>query len=104
MKTYKNIKQLIILSLLILIPVINFAQNGQRLNNINEQRSIPNVDTNFIQFSGLSPNYPGLWQINLRIPMATAPGGPAVVQIYLDSFASNDINQTGYRTVLYIGN
>ena len=69
----------------------------------NEQRSIPGVDTNFIQYSGLSPNYPGLWQINLRIPMATAPGAPAVILVYLDSVPSNDINATGYRTVLYIG-
>jgi uncharacterized protein (TIGR03437 family) len=67
-----------------------------------EQRSIPGVDNNFIEFSGLSPNYPGLWQINLRIPMAVNPGGPATILVQLNSVASNDINATGYRTVLYI--
>ncbi len=69
-----------------------------------EQRSIPNVDSNFIQYSGLSPNYPGLWQINLRIPQVTAPGGPAVILVYINSIPSNDITATGYRTVLYIAN
>ena len=38
-----------------------------------EQRNA-NGDVNFIEFSGLSPNFPGMWQINVRIPMATAPG------------------------------
>ena len=38
-----------------------------------EQRNA-NGDVNFIAFSGLSPSFPGMWQINVRIPMATAPG------------------------------
>jgi hypothetical protein len=70
----------------------------------NEQRSIPGVDTNFIAFSGLSPNYPGLWQLNLRIPQVTAPNTPATILVELNSVPSNNIAVTGYRTVLYIAN
>ncbi len=37
MKTYNKIRQLIIISLLIMIPFINFAQNGQRLKAVKEK-------------------------------------------------------------------
>ena len=67
----------------------------------NEQRSIPGVDNNFIEFSGLSPAYPGVWQINVRIPQATAAGAQAV-SLLLDSFADNSPGNTGYRIVFYV--
>jgi uncharacterized protein (TIGR03437 family) len=67
----------------------------------NEQRSIPGVDTNFISFSGLSPSYPGMWQVNVRIPMATAPGA-AGLGLLLNSFADNSPTSTGYRIVFYV--
>jgi len=42
-----------------------------------------------IQFSGLSPNYIGLWQLNVQIPM-DAPTGPAVpVRVVINSTTSN---------------
>src|ERR1019366_2291607 len=73
-----------------------------------EQRSIPGVDTNFIQFSGLSPAFPGMWQVNVRIPLATAAGAQAVA-LLLNSFPDNDPsptppngNGTGYRIVFYV--
>jgi uncharacterized protein (TIGR03437 family) len=37
-----------------------------------------------VQFSGLSPSYPGLWQINVYVPMVTVPsgsGGPSAVDV-----------------------
>ena len=67
----------------------------------NEQRSIPGVDKNFISFSGLSPSYPGMWQVNVRIPMATAPGA-AGLGLLLNSFADNSPASTGYRIVFYV--
>ena len=67
----------------------------------NEQRSIPGVDTNFIQFSGLSPNYPGMWQVNVRIPQATA-GGAQPLGLFLNSFPDNTPSVTGYRVVFYV--
>lgn len=66
-----------------------------------EQRSIPGVDTNFIAFSGLSPEFPGMWQINLRIPQATAPGAAALV-LLLNSVPDNMPAATGYRIVFYV--
>ncbi len=64
-----------------------------------EQRSIPGVDNNFIQFSGLSPAFPGMWQINVRIPQATAPGAQTV-RLVLNSVGDTDAS-TGYRIVFY---
>jgi uncharacterized protein (TIGR03437 family) len=73
-----------------------------------EQRSIPGADINFIQFSGLSPSFPGMWQVNVRIPQATAAGAQAV-GLLLNSFGDNDPspappngNGTGYRIVFYV--
>ena len=67
----------------------------------NELRSIPGVDTNFISFSGLSPSFPGMWQINVRIPLATAPGA-AGLGLVLNSFPDNSPASTGYRIVFYV--
>jgi uncharacterized protein (TIGR03437 family) len=66
-----------------------------------EVRSIPDVDTNFIAFSGLSPSFPGMWQINVRIPLATAPG-PAALGLLFNSFPDNTPAVTGYRVVFYV--
>ncbi len=59
------------------------------------------MDNNFISFSGLSPSFPGMWQINVRIPMATAPGA-AALGLLLNSFADNLPSSTGYRVVFYV--
>ena len=66
-----------------------------------EQRSIPGVDVNFVQFSGLSPAFPGMWQVNVRIPLATAAGAQPLGLLY-DSFADNLPSATGYRIVFYV--
>jgi len=55
-----------------------------------------------VQFSGLSPQFPGLWQINVRIPMATDPSAAAALLVSVNSIASNDIRATGFNTVIYV--
>src|ERR1035437_2916769 len=65
-----------------------------------EQRNL-NGDINFIQFSGLSPAYPGMWQINVRIPQATATG-PQPLSLFLNSYPDNLVAVTGYRIVFYV--
>jgi uncharacterized protein (TIGR03437 family) len=67
----------------------------------NEQRSIPGVDTNFIEFSGLSPSFPGMWQVNVRIPQVTAAGANVVSLLY-DSVPDNVASITGYKIVFYV--
>ena len=66
-----------------------------------EQRSIPGVDNNFISFSGLSPSYPGMWQVNVRIPQATAAGA-AALGLLLNSVPDNLPATTEYRVVFYV--
>jgi uncharacterized protein (TIGR03437 family) len=53
------------------------------------------------EFSGLSPNYPGMWQVNVQIPMATAPGQTPIA-LQLNSVGSNDPTVVGYRLVIYV--
>jgi uncharacterized protein (TIGR03437 family) len=66
-----------------------------------EQRSIPGVDNNFISFSGLSPSYPGMWQVNVRIPQATVSGAQALGLLFF-SIPDNLPSATGYRIVFYV--
>jgi uncharacterized protein (TIGR03437 family) len=65
-----------------------------------EQRNA-NGDVNFVAFSGLSPNFPGMWQINVRVPMATAPGAQPLGLLF-NSFPDNTPAVSGYRIVFYV--
>ena len=51
--------------------------------------------------SGLSPQYPGMWQINVQIPLSTAPGQTPIA-LQLNSVGSNDPAVVGYRMVFYV--
>jgi hypothetical protein len=65
-----------------------------------EQRN-QNGDVNFIQFSGLSPAFPGMWQVNVRIPKSTAPGANAL-SLFLNNVPDNLVGTTGYGVVFYV--
>ena len=58
-------------------------------------------DRSFVKFSGLSPNFPGIWQINVQIPYGVAPGQQPLL-IEVNSVSSIDAAVTGYRTVIYV--
>ena len=58
-------------------------------------------DRSFVKFSGLSPNFPGMWQINVQIPYGVAPGQQPLL-IEVNSVSSIDAAVTGYRTVIYV--
>ncbi len=64
-------------------------------------QNLPNEVRKPYEFSGLSPNYPGMWQINVQIPMATAPGQNGLA-LQLNSVGSNDPAVVGYRMVFYV--
>jgi hypothetical protein len=66
-----------------------------------EPRSIPGVDNNFIQFSGLSPAYPGMWQLNVRIPRSVAAGAQPL-SLTFENYPDNNPTDTGYRIVFYV--
>jgi uncharacterized protein (TIGR03437 family) len=42
-----------------------------------------------VEFSGLSPQFVGLWQINVRVPENTAITGQVPVQLFYDGLLSN---------------
>ena len=65
-----------------------------------EKRSTA-ADTNFIQFSGLSPSFPGMWQVNVRVPQACATGAQTVSFLY-DSVPDNIASVTKYTIVFYV--
>jgi uncharacterized protein (TIGR03437 family) len=67
--------------------------------------SCPLVGTevrDFFQGAFLSPQFPGLYQINMRIPQSTDPTAPAVILVTVDGVPSNVAAQTGYNTVVYV--
>jgi len=73
---------------------------GDFLDNIALTPSDPQ-DRSFVKFSGLSPNIPGIWQINVQIPYGVAPGQqPLLADI--NSIPSIDRTVTGYITVIYV--
>ncbi len=58
-------------------------------------------DGQFVQFSGLSPQFPGIWQINVQIPMATPPSQQTFIGILMNSV--NSLNPAVYRTIINVG-
>jgi hypothetical protein len=67
---------------------------------LGDEKRSNGADINFIQFSGLSPSSPGIWQVNVRIPQSTA-AGPETLRLVLNSVGDTDAN-TGYRVVFYV--
>ena len=59
------------------------------------------VDT--VQFSGLSPQFPGVWQINVRIPKSTGPGAQIPIFIVMNNVTSASA-ATGYVTTIAVKN
>jgi len=59
------------------------------------------VDT--VQFSGLSPQFPGVWQINVRIPKTTGPGAQVPLFIVMNNVTSQAA-PTGYITTISVKN
>jgi uncharacterized protein (TIGR03437 family) len=60
-------------------------------------------DPGAVTFSGLAPGLVGVWQINVRLPSATAPGQVQIL-IQVNSITSSDpVNTpTGYATVVSV--
>jgi uncharacterized protein (TIGR03437 family) len=59
------------------------------------------VDT--VSFSGLSPQFPGVWQINVRIPKSTGPGAQVPLLIVMNNYASQSV-AGGYVTTIAVKN
>jgi uncharacterized protein (TIGR03437 family) len=59
------------------------------------------VDT--VSFSGLSPQFPGVWQINVRVPKNTGPGAQVPLFIVMNNVTSQT-NATGYITTIAVKN
>jgi uncharacterized protein (TIGR03437 family) len=60
------------------------------------------VDT--VTFSGLSPQFPGVWQINVRIPKSTGPGAQVPLFIVMENVYSQTSPTTGYITTIAVKN
>ena len=73
---------------------------GDFTDNIALQPGDP-PDRSFVKFSGLSPNLPAVWQINVQIPFGVAPGKQPFL-ISVNSVNSIDFSVTGFRTVIYV--
>ncbi|MDE3165809.1 MAG: hypothetical protein KGN36_08390 [Acidobacteriota bacterium] len=60
------------------------------------------VPANPVQFSGLSPQFPGIWQINVRVPGVTDVTAPVPLVVLVNSVGSNVASITKYNTVIYV--
>jgi uncharacterized protein (TIGR03437 family) len=54
--------------------------------------NIARVPDENVTFSGLNPAFPGLWQVNVKIPDTTPPGNAIQVEIDLRGIHSNDLD------------
>jgi uncharacterized protein (TIGR03437 family) len=74
------------------LPVIDGEAPGSTLNSTSStpQVFISGVPAQ-VQFSGLNPVSPGLWQINVFIPNEPFIKGHVPVQIFVDGVASNEV-------------
>jgi uncharacterized protein (TIGR03437 family) len=63
--------------------------------------TVPNGPGGYVTYSGTS-GYPGLWQINVQIPMALQPNQAAVLLLQVNSIPSNGVNVNGVNTVVYV--
>ena len=51
------------------------------------------TDGKFVTFSGLSPQFPGVWQINVKVPMSTVAGSQVPIGITMNDINSADPSQ-----------
>jgi uncharacterized protein (TIGR03437 family) len=59
------------------------------------------VPSDPVQFSGLSPQFPGVWQINVRVPGITDTTAAVPLVISVNSIGSI-LPTAGYKTVIYV--
>ena len=60
------------------------------------------LDPGDVEYSGLAPNYVGLWQVNAKVPANAAPGA-VLVLVGLDGFFSNiDTAGNHIQTIIYV--
>jgi uncharacterized protein (TIGR03437 family) len=59
------------------------------------------VSSNWIPFTGLAPNFVGLWQVNAQVPMQTLPNAAAVIKVLFNGAASSD-PAPAFQTVIYV--
>src|SRR5262249_14957900 len=76
---------------------------GQFVDSIKplQGENVPGGAGGYVTYSGTS-GYPGLWQINVQIPMALDPNQAAVLLLQVNSIPSNGVNVNGVNAVVYI--
>jgi uncharacterized protein (TIGR03437 family) len=47
------------------------------------------LDPKYVEYSGLAPQFPGMWQVNVRIPPNLVQPGPADLVLVVNSMPSN---------------
>jgi uncharacterized protein (TIGR03437 family) len=50
------------------------------------------------EFSGLSPSFPGMWQVNVQVPLSTPPGQTPIA-LQLNSIGTNNPAVVGCHMV-----
>jgi uncharacterized protein (TIGR03437 family) len=53
----------------------------------------------YVNYSGLAPDFAGLWQINVQIPLAAQSGNAVVIKVYEKDIPNLDENSTLTTTI-----
>jgi hypothetical protein len=56
----------------------------------------------FLKYSGLAPGLVGVWQVNVQIPMATAPGNQVQIALVFDGNVADPDVHSGYMATVAI--
>ena len=74
------------------VPAGGVPPSGTLVNATAKTRAWISVDEAEVLFSGLSPQFPGLWQINLRVPDKSYLTGQVPVFVSIDGVSSNVVS------------
>jgi len=55
-----------------------------------------------VLYSGLSPQFPGVWQVNVQVPANTGVGSQVTIALIVNSVSSFDINTAGWATTFAV--
>jgi uncharacterized protein (TIGR03437 family) len=71
------------------LPPDGTAPGGAISTPVQPKVFINGLPATNIQYSGVSPQFPGLWQINVQVPSTTAPGSTISVLVTMYDYPSN---------------
>jgi uncharacterized protein (TIGR03437 family) len=74
------------------VPIGGVPPSGTLVTATGKTRAWVSIDEAEVLFSGLSPEFPGLWQVNIRVPDKPYITGQVPVFVSIDGVSSNVVS------------